>query len=157
MGRADEVCPLCGLGQGGVEHLWNWCPAVALAWRSWRRGAGLSLRDAILAGGSDDEERDRLAVFLHQVSFLYCSWVGRVYMRAEEAHRRILKACWAVSGGLAEGEDPSDMEEEHGRWMTASTPGTSWPCGRLGVSGRIAASAPVSRGVSGGFLRLWPP
>ena len=25
-------CPLCGLGEGGTEHLWDWCVAVQLAW-----------------------------------------------------------------------------------------------------------------------------
>ena len=76
MGRASELCPLCGLGQGGVEHLWNWCPAVALAWRLWRRDTELSLRDAILAGGGDGCGRGRLAVFLSPgvLSLLLLGW-----------------------------------------------------------------------------------
>ena len=27
------ACPLCGLGEGGVEHLLLWCLAIAFAWR----------------------------------------------------------------------------------------------------------------------------
>ena len=80
-------CPLCGLGEASAEHIWMWCPAVALAWLLVRPDdAPTLLPDAILQPGS---HKKLLALFLHQTSYRYCVALGRAPLTAAEAARLI--------------------------------------------------------------------
>ena len=67
-GGAYSCCPLCGMGDGGSEHLLTWCPAVASAWQRLRPG-GHSIPQMLRA----EPPHPQLASLLHQASFLHCS------------------------------------------------------------------------------------
>ena len=84
-------CPLCGLGEAGAEHIWQWCSAAHMAWA--RCGDGSSWRDA-LAGRCND--RLRLTIVASQVIFLYTSLVGRTCMNPDDSTRRIVAAIHAI-------------------------------------------------------------
>ena len=61
-----SACPLCGHGEAGAKHIWQWYPATVMAWR--RVGDGTS-RSTALSGNARDI--GRLAVTASQVVFLY--------------------------------------------------------------------------------------
>ena len=31
------ACPVCGMGEAGAEHIWQWCTAAVMTWTKWRR------------------------------------------------------------------------------------------------------------------------
>ena len=64
------ACPLCGLGEGGAEHLLLWCPAIALAWRLLAADCGNLLAEAVSGAAGP---ADVAALLLHQASFLRLS------------------------------------------------------------------------------------
>ena len=67
-------CPLCALGEGGAEHVWMWCPAVALSWRQLHptgRPLVATLRAPLTDAG-------RLAALLHQTFFLHATLWGHL-------------------------------------------------------------------------------
>ena len=84
-------CPLCGLGEAGSEHIWQWCSAAYMACA--KCGDGSSWRDA-LAGRCND--RLRLTIVAFQVVFLYTSLIGRTYANADGSAQRIARAVRAV-------------------------------------------------------------
>ena len=65
MGDHSSPCPLCGLGQGGVEHLWTWCPAVALAWGCWAGGGAAPLPGTLRGDWRRGTGGARVVEFLH--------------------------------------------------------------------------------------------
>ena len=66
------ACPLCGTGEAGSEHLWMWCPAVALAWS--RCGRDDDMARAFASGATAPEHT---AAFISQVVFLHAAALGR--------------------------------------------------------------------------------
>ena len=48
------ACPLCGLGEAGAEHIWQWCTAAIMAWS--KCGDRTSWREA-LSGRCNDKLR----------------------------------------------------------------------------------------------------
>ena len=84
-------CPLCGLGEAGSEHIWQWCSAAYMAWD--KCGDGSSWRDA-LAGRCND--RLRLTIVASQVVFLYTSLYGRARANPDDSARRIVIAVHAI-------------------------------------------------------------
>ena len=101
-------CPLCGLGEAGAEHIWQWCSAAHVAWASC--GDGSSWRDA-LAGRCND--RLRLTIVASQVIFLYTSLVGRACMNPDDSTRRIVAAIRAIvaTEDIPIGDDENDVGE----------------------------------------------
>ena len=64
------VCPLCGLGEATTEHIWSWCPAVALAWtRAREEGHPADFATALCSRGDHQRLACRLA---HQISYRFC-------------------------------------------------------------------------------------
>ena len=59
-------CPLCGLGEGGAEHLMLWCPAVALAWCALAPGCGRLLGKVVVGA---EGPVDAAAMLIHQARF----------------------------------------------------------------------------------------
>ena len=112
-------CPLCGLGEGGAEHLLLWCPAVALAWCALAAGRGHLLAE-VVAGAAGP--MDAAARLVHQASFVHFSLQRRATMQWEAAGRWLMRArgprgyrAWAAfDGDAGEGD------------------GSGWP--RLGLS-----------------------
>ena len=96
-------CPLCGYGEAGAEHIWQWCPAVVLAWR--RCGSGLGWRHALLGRGSSPR---MLITVASQTVFLYTSLLGRSSLSAMEAANRITAAVHALNMGDPPEEEYSD-------------------------------------------------
>jgi hypothetical protein len=98
------ACPLCGRGEAGAEHIWQWCTAAVLTWQE--HGDGTHWREALLGHASDKE---RLVVVASQILFLYTALVGRSSLTAENAARRIGKAIRAITrtddGHLGNNED----------------------------------------------------
>ena len=80
------ACPLCGLGEGGAEHVWMWCPAVALAWRRYRP-AGRPLLDTLRAPLTDASS---LASLLHQTCFFHAPLWGQVWLAPAEGATRLV-------------------------------------------------------------------
>ena len=97
-------CPLCGLGEAGSEHIWQWCSAAYMAWA--KCGDGSSWRDA-LAGRCND--RLRLTVVASQVVFLYTSLFGRTSANADVSARRIARAVRAIAS-----TDDIQIEDDEG-------------------------------------------
>ena len=63
------VCPLCGFGEAGAEHLWTWCQAVALAWSYLRPDSSPpSFAEALLTPGP---HTPFLAQFCHQIAYWF--------------------------------------------------------------------------------------
>ena len=91
-------CPLCGLGEAGAEHIWQWCSAAHMAWD--RDGDGTSWRDA-LAGRCNDKLR--LTIVASQVVVLYTSLFGRTCGNPDDSSRRIVLAVRAI---VATGDIP---------------------------------------------------
>ena len=114
-------CPLCGLGEAGSEHIWQWCSAASMAWS--KCGDGSSRRDA-LAGRCND--RLRLTIVASQVVFLYTSLIGRTSANADDSARRIAKAVRAIvspDGIQIEDDEGSGGECTHAdsnTWATCS-------------------------------------
>ena len=102
-------CPLCGLGEAGAEHVWQWCCAAHLAWH--RCGDGSSWRNA-LAGRCND--RARLTLVASQVVFLYTSLLDRTALPPEESARRIVAATLAVDGNHEEQPYGGGHRDENG-------------------------------------------
>ena len=108
------ACPLCGLGEGGAEHLLLWCPAVALAWRFLAAGCE-SLLAEVVSGA--DGPVDIAALLLHQASFLQLSLLRRATMQWEAAGRWLVRACgprgyrtWTALDGDDGAGDDDDLD-----------------------------------------------
>merc|ERR1739836_13306 len=88
---AYSACPLCGLADGGSEHLLVWCPAVSAAWAQLAPAAG-SVLHAVFSG----PHTPLLARLLHQASYFHCSLRGAPlpWHRARD---------WLCRGVLAQG------------------------------------------------------
>ena len=84
-------CPLCGLGEAGSEHIWQWCSAAYMAWS--KCGDGSSWRVA-LAGRCNG--RLRLNIVASQVVLLYTSLIGHTSANADDSARRIARAVRAI-------------------------------------------------------------
>ena len=85
------ACPLCGMGEAGAEHIWQWCAAAIMTWA--KCGDGTSWRE-VLAGRCSD--RLRLAVVASQIVFLYTALFDRACITADDSVRRITKAVRAI-------------------------------------------------------------
>ena len=85
------ACPLCGIGEAGAEHIWQWCSAAVMAWA--KCGDGYNWREA-LAGRCND--RLRLTIVTSQVVFLHTSLIGRTSATADDSARRITKVVRAL-------------------------------------------------------------
>ena len=115
------ACPLCGLGEAGTEHIWQWCSAAIMAWAMC--GDGSSWRNA-LAGHCHDKLR--LTIVASQVVFLYTSLIGRTSATADDSARRIARAVRAVVSSddiQAEADEESGGESLHvdsGTWAPFS-------------------------------------
>ena len=80
------ACPLCGGGEAGAEHIWQWCIAAVMTWA--KCGDGTNWCEA-LAGQCND--RLRLTIIASQIVFLYCTCIT-----ADDSVRRITKAVRAI-------------------------------------------------------------
>ena len=87
------ACPLCGLGEAGAEHLWMWCPAVAMAWDA-AAVSDTTMRDALLR---PSEHAGPVAAFVSQVVFLYTAALNRDPLTPDEAAKRIGRALRALA------------------------------------------------------------
>ena len=85
------ACPLCGLGEAGAEHIWQWCTAAAMAWS--KCGDGTSWREA-LPGRCNDKLR--LTVVASRIVFLCTALVDRTSITADDSARRINNAVRAI-------------------------------------------------------------
>ena len=93
------ACPLCGLGEGGGEHLVIWCPAVAAAWLELSNSpvalsATLCSREAAQRGCAAD--------LVHQASFLHGSLYGRAAMTWEAASGWLVQAVRCLGEAASE-------------------------------------------------------
>ena len=106
-------CPLCGLGEGGAEHLMLWCPAGALAWCALAPGCGRLLAK-VLAGAEGPV--DAAAMLIHLASFF-------AFLAAKEGDdavgRWLVRACgprgycaWAALDGDAGEGDADDLDAQ---------------------------------------------
>ena len=148
-----DKCPLCSDGEAGAEHLLSWCPAVALAWACWGRSAaaaaddhpddlGPSLLAAILHAHGSVEY---LATFVHQVSFLHSTLLGRACMTPAKAAAWLVRACGATHSGAFAELDEAPLPEfgasagiEPHAWATL---GPDCTCAGDSPSRRLWASA----------------
>ena len=99
-------CPLCGFGEAGAEHLWSWCPAVAMFWATHRPdGSPACFGDALLDPGV---HKTLVAAVIHQVSYwhsiaLHCRPLGAG--PACTAMSRALRYAIAPGDGTDEGDE----------------------------------------------------
>jgi hypothetical protein len=135
-------CPLCGLGEGGAEHLWMWCPAVALAWRR-LHPAGRPLIPTLRAPLTD---AGRLASFLHQASFLHASLWGHLHLPpAEGAARLIRMTSRALARHFARTTDSPGLDDDTDSSSAASDSDGEFPEGHPTVP--PPAGRPLLRGM----------
>jgi len=163
-------CPLCGLGEGGGQHLVIWCPAVAAAWAALAPGCG-----SVAAPLERAEAPGRGAVgdLLQQASFLHTSLMGKATMTWPAARDWLLRAvrCMGEANRRAGPEEAasqmSDQEAaeegeelgEAGTWSRltgscASTTCTGVPGGSL-CRQRADRCGPVGNDVSPTERRAW--
>ena len=100
------ACPLCGAGEAGAEHIWQWCSAAVMTWA--KCGDGSSWREA-LAGRCNDSMR--LTIVASQIVFLYTSLIDRTSATADDSARRITKAVRAIVS-LDDNQPGPDDESE---------------------------------------------
>ena len=84
-----RVCPLCGQGEASNHHLWTWCVTVALAWRNLGLDDHGCLLQTILA---PPPQPTPISIFIHQVSYLYCTSYDFPPLEPTTAAQRICAA-----------------------------------------------------------------
>ena len=145
------ACPLCGHGEAGSEHLWTWCPAVALAWdKVAPPGSPPTMGQAIM---DQEHHSDLLCHFVHQVVYRHTIGVGLPPLEAQDGALAI------VAGLTVSQEDSPDPQTEDGLLYRASDVDGVWermhtPCGtcapQLPDPRRVQGSATPAQARTGG-------
>ena len=77
------MCPLCGKGEGGSEHLAILCPVVRRAWEVINKDAGEWWLGWMDHRSTPIEIQRRAIKFCHAVAFLTCA-LGQVPLSDED-------------------------------------------------------------------------
>ena len=68
-----RVCPLCGQGEAGSEHLAMFCPATRVAWQTWSPMYANWWLGWLHPTAHSAEHRRRALRFNHAIAFLICA------------------------------------------------------------------------------------